>query len=576
MLLLLTDALADNCAAAPRPETPVLKSTDMIRLTTAAPLMGAILAFSGAALAQTSFTPIPNASGQPGSNPNGCYVSSQPRVSADGSTVAFTSYIGGFSSGAVPFPDYAIWTQNGGTEVIAPGASWGANFGWGNWGLSGDGTLVCGSNWIWRRVGGYQSLESTLNPPPFPPFGYSAIFGCSEDGSVLVGLREEPGGNFNTGDYFRWQLGQGAPQILPRDPQHPDGYFIFNCISGDGSVVGGQTWRPDPALYQTFAAALVTPAGATLITPESAGNATLLRDLSFNGSVAVGQASLSGPLGGFGLSSFRWTAAGGLQVLPTPGTTSAAHACDSAGDTIVGSYLNFGTAGTRAYVWRAATGAIDLQDELTNTYGLGSALQGWTLLEANDVSGDGSVIVGVAKNPQGCDQVFVVRYGAAQFTCQPGIGGVLSCPCANPPSGANRGCNNSSSTGGATITAAGVAQLNNPTLRFITGAQTNGNSILLQGTSQVSTGLPFGQGVRCVAGSLKRLYVKSPGGTGGVTVPNGTNDPSIPARSASLGDVITPGSTRYYMVYYRDPNVLGGCDASTTFNTTPMAIVAWN
>jgi hypothetical protein len=40
--------------------------------------------------------------------------------------------------------------------------------------------------------------------------------------------------------------------------------------------------------------------------------------------------------------------------------------------------------------------------------------------------------------------------------------------------------------------------------------------------------------------------------------------------------VITPGSTRYYMVYYRDPNVLGGCDASTTFNTTPMAIVPWN
>jgi len=545
----------------------------MIRRLSTTPLLGAILASSGAVFAQTSFTAIPNVSGQAGSNPNGCYVNRQPRISADGSTVGFTSYNGGFSPGGVPY-EFAVWTESGGTEAIAPNQDYGANFGWGIWGLSSDGTFVCGSNWIWRRVGGYQSLESTINPPPLTFF--STIFGCSQDGSVLVGQRGPTNGNPFVGDYFRWQFPQSAPQVLPRDAQHPEGYFTFNCISGDGSVVGGQTYATDATYGQTYAAVLVTPAGTTLLTPESAGNATILRDLSFNGSVAVGQASLGGPLGGFGLESFRWSAAGGLQVLPTPGTTSSANACDSSGNTIVGTYLSFGTAGTRAYVWRAGSGAIDLQDELTNTYGLGSALQGWTLLSADDVSGDGSVIVGTGKNPQGCDQVFVVRYGAAQFACQPGTAGVQTCPCANPPSGAGRGCNNSSATGGATLTSTGVAQLGNPTLRFITGAQTNGNSILLQGTSQVTTGLPFGQGVRCVAGSLKRLYVKSPGGSGSVTVPNGSSDPSIPARSASLGDTIAPGSTRYYMVYYRDPVVLGGCAASNTFNTTPMAIVPWN
>jgi len=109
--------------------------------------VGLALAMEGVAMAQATFTPIPNVSGQAASNSNGCAVTSQPRISADGRTVGFTAYTGGFSSGAVPY-DYAIWTQNGGTEVIAPSTSYGENFGWGIWGLSGDGTLACGSNWI--------------------------------------------------------------------------------------------------------------------------------------------------------------------------------------------------------------------------------------------------------------------------------------------------------------------------------------------------------------------------------------------------------------------------------------------
>jgi hypothetical protein len=85
----------------------------------------------------------------------------------------------------------------------------------------------------------------------------------------------------------------------------------------------------------------------------------------------------------------------------------------------------------------------------------------------------------------------------------------------------------------------------------------------------------FGQGVRCVGGTLKRLYVRSPGGTGGISVPQ-VGDNSVSAQSALLGDVIAPGSTRYYMAYYRDPIVLGGCAASATFNATNALSVAWN
>jgi len=79
--------------------------------------------------------------------------------------------------------------------------------------------------------------------------------------------------------------------------------------------------------------------------------------------------------------------------------------------------------------------------------------------------------------------------------------------------------------------------------------------------------------VRCVAGSLKRLYVHNAVG-GSVTAPVGA-DLSVSARSAALGDPISAGSTRYYGVYYRDPTVLGGCPAASTFNITQSGSVQW-
>ena len=171
---------------------------------------------------------------------------------------------------------------------------------------------------------------------------------------------------------------------------------------------------------------------------------------------------------------------------------------------------------------------------------------------------------------------FTVGGGAPVAICDPGASGVIACPCSNPASGAGRGCDNSLATGGATIAASGNSNLAGDTLVFTTGSQTlNGTTILLQGTANNGTGTVFGQGVRCVAGSLKRLYVKSPGGTGGITAPAGA-DPTVSARSAALGDTITAGSHRYYMAYYRDPIVLGGCPATSSFNATPGIDVTWN
>jgi hypothetical protein len=170
-------------------------------------------------------------------------------------------------------------------------------------------------------------------------------------------------------------------------------------------------------------------------------------------------------------------------------------------------------------------------------------------------------------NPPGCGMP-----GSA--FCEPGMSGVIACPCANAPAGGGVGCNNSANTGGAELSATGIARLSFDSLVFTTqGEKRTATSIVLQGDSTSAGGLVFGQGVRCVAGNLKRLYVKT-AAAGSITAPEGL-DPHVHARSAALGDTIPAGTHRYYGVFYRDPIVLGGCPASSTFNITQQLDVLW-
>jgi len=81
--------------------------------------------------------------------------------------------------------------------------------------------------------------------------------------------------------------------------------------------------------------------------------------------------------------------------------------------------------------------------------------------------------------------------------------------------------------------------------------------------------------VRCVEGALKRLYVKTASG-GALSAPDlAGGDPGVSARSSALGDPIEPGAARWYFVYYRDPNVLGGCTAVNSFNATQTGRIDW-
>jgi hypothetical protein len=154
-----------------------------------------------------------------------------------------------------------------------------------------------------------------------------------------------------------------------------------------------------------------------------------------------------------------------------------------------------------------------------------------------------------------------------------GDGSGTACPCDNTGY-AGRGCQNSSATGGALSTAAGVASLSADTVQIISaGELPTALSIYLQGSTPIAP-VNFGDGLRCAGGSLKRMYVKRASG-GVVTAPQG-GDPSVSSRSAALGDPLPLGATRIYQVYYRDPNPSfcpnppGG-----TFNVSNAIAVAW-
>jgi hypothetical protein len=95
----------------------------------------------------------------------------------------------------------------------------------------------------------------------------------------------------------------------------------------------------------------------------------------------------------------------------------------------------------------------------------------------------------------------------------------------------------------------------------------------LQGNASI-LGTGFGDGLRCVGGTLKRLYVKNASG-GATDAPTGGDAP-ITLRSAALGDPIASGATRYYQTYYRDPN-LAYCapPAGNSWNVTNGIKITW-
>jgi hypothetical protein len=149
--------------------------------------------------------------------------------------------------------------------------------------------------------------------------------------------------------------------------------------------------------------------------------------------------------------------------------------------------------------------------------------------------------------------------------------GSLSTPCPCNHSGlVGHGCNNSAGTLGAQLTGNGSTSPDTVVLTS-TGELPNSLTIFFQGQTTLANGTPFGDGLRCVDTNLLRIGVHN-ASSGTAFYPH-TGDPSITARSASLGDPIMSGTSRYYQAYYRDPN-LTFCTGQG-FNSSSAVQVNW-
>ena len=152
-----------------------------------------------------------------------------------------------------------------------------------------------------------------------------------------------------------------------------------------------------------------------------------------------------------------------------------------------------------------------------------------------------------------------------------GDGTGAACPCGNVGD-SRHGCQNSASTGGGLIYAEGTRVPDTLTVQALYELPSS-LTIFLQGNVEIAP-VPFGDGLRCAGGGLKRLYTTT--AAEGRTSAPGMGDPSITARSAALGDPIAPGSARIYMTCYRDGNP-AFCPLPTgnTFNSSNGLRIQW-
>jgi hypothetical protein len=144
------------------------------------------------------------------------------------------------------------------------------------------------------------------------------------------------------------------------------------------------------------------------------------------------------------------------------------------------------------------------------------------------------------------------------------FGTPAACPCGNGGAPGN-GCANSVFAGGANLAAAGLASVSADSVVLTASSMPAGPGLYFQGTTQPT--VVFGDGVKCVGGSVIRLAVKISGATGTSSYPV-AGDPSVSLKGA----IPAGGGTRFYQVWYRNA---GPFCTPSTFNLTNGLAIVW-
>ncbi|MFT7484206.1 MAG: hypothetical protein ACI9F9_000046, partial [Candidatus Paceibacteria bacterium] len=137
-----------------------------------------------------------------------------------------------------------------------------------------------------------------------------------------------------------------------------------------------------------------------------------------------------------------------------------------------------------------------------------------------------------------------------------GDGLSIACPCGNTGSTGD-GCANTTGFG-ARLAGSGTTGIGaDDMLLTTTQLPANRFGLLFSGPNAIES--PFGDGIRCSGGSLKRYAVQNSGAMGTMQQPN----------IASLG-LVSAGDTRHLQCWYRDPSgpCSGGFNVSNAYTVT--------
>jgi len=148
-----------------------------------------------------------------------------------------------------------------------------------------------------------------------------------------------------------------------------------------------------------------------------------------------------------------------------------------------------------------------------------------------------------------------------------GDGSAGPCPCGNTSfAGANMGCRNSLMVG-SNLSAIGVPSVSADSLLLRGDSMPNGPVVFLQGTHRNFAGLgtTFGDGLKCLSGSVRRLGSK-------VSALGWTSFPGSGDSPVSVTGLATPGTTLYYQLWFRDTSTY--C-TSAPWNLSNALMVNW-
>jgi len=165
---------------------------------------------------------------------------------------------------------------------------------------------------------------------------------------------------------------------------------------------------------------------------------------------------------------------------------------------------------------------------------------------------------------------FVFGPGEGYCFGDPGFG--APCPCGNDNDSSlpGSGCDNGSFASGARLSASGTASISSDTLVLMTTHLEPSNAgLYFQANNDLSPGIPWGDGLQCAGGQLRRLGVRFANATGYSDTSAWSTPISVKAGNVNAGD------TKRYQCWYRttiDPPCGVGVN---DFNASNGYAVTW-